>query len=93
MITREDIEKLATLARIKISDEEKESLRVDIENILGYVKSVEGFQASEKINTVGPIHNVMRDDVVTHTTGEYTESLLAVAPARQGNYVKVKKIL
>jgi Asp-tRNA(Asn)/Glu-tRNA(Gln) amidotransferase C subunit len=35
----------------------------------------------------------MRDDSVTHTPGEFTEDILNNAPDREGNYLKVKKIL
>lgn len=92
MITREDIDKLAILARIDISDTEKESLRGDIDSILAYVGQVQNLQV-EVGKDVPVLHNVMRDDVVTHTSSEYTEDLLNLAPAREGNYLKVKKIL
>jgi len=92
MITREDIEKLASLARIKITDEEKESMRTDIESILAYVGQVKDLSGTVKDESPA-LRNVMRDDVVTHTSGEFTESLLALAPSREGNYLKVKKIL
>jgi aspartyl-tRNA(Asn)/glutamyl-tRNA(Gln) amidotransferase subunit C len=92
MISREDIDKLATLARIQISDSEKESLRTDIDSILAYVGQVQNLQVEAGKN-VPALHNVMRDDVVTHTSGEYTEDLLRLAPSREGQYVKVKKIL
>ncbi len=35
----------------------------------------------------------MRDDADPHEAGLYTEDLLKAAPGRDGNYVKVKKIL
>ena len=92
MITSVDIEKLASLARIKISDEEKESMRTDIESILAYVGQVKDLSGTVKDESPA-LRNVMRDDVVTHTSGEFTESLLALAPSREGNYLKVKKIL
>ena len=92
MITIGDIEKLASLARIKLSGEEKESMSKDIESILDYVSQVKNISA-DVARDIPVVHNVMRDDVVTHESGEYTEALLSLAPAREGNYVKVKKIL
>jgi aspartyl-tRNA(Asn)/glutamyl-tRNA(Gln) amidotransferase subunit C len=91
-ISREDIDKLAVLARIQISDSEKESMRGDIESILAYVGQVQNVQL-EVGKDIPPLRNVMRDDVVTHTSGEFTEDLLNLAPAREGQYLKVKKIL
>jgi aspartyl-tRNA(Asn)/glutamyl-tRNA(Gln) amidotransferase subunit C len=92
MITREEIEKLATLSRIQISDEEKESMSKDIESILEYVGQIKNISTSVDRETPS-LRNVMRDDVVTHESGEFTDDLLSLAPAREGNYLKVKKIL
>lgn len=92
MITREDIEKLANLSRIKISDAEKDSMQKDIESILEYVGQVKNI-STPSATEVPELRNIMRDDIVTHESGEYTDDLLACAPARDGNYLKVKKIL
>jgi len=92
MISREEIEKLAVLARVKISAEEKESMRKDIESILEYVGQVKNVSVDPK-REIPVLHNVLRDDVVTTRAGEYTEDLLRLAPSREGNYLKVKKIL
>lgn len=91
---KKDIAHLATLARIKLTDEEQEALAGDITNILGYVSEINeitGKETGEK--KVGPLHTVMRDDGEPHEGGIYTEDLLSAAPERDGQYVKVKKIL
>ena len=103
MITLEDIEKLAQLARINVSLEEKDSIRKDIEGILAYVGRVKDMASGEINNQAREeakeesetpaVYNVMRKDVVTHESGEYTEVLLKAAPSRLGDYFKVKKIL
>ena len=41
----------------------------------------------------GEVRNVFREDKDPHLPGEFTEDLLAEAPRRQDNFVKVKKIL
>jgi aspartyl-tRNA(Asn)/glutamyl-tRNA(Gln) amidotransferase subunit C len=91
---KEDIEHLAGLARIALSDTEKESLAQDITNILGYVSEIKEITAEvtdEK--KVGELNNVMREDTDPHEPGIYTEELLNAAPERHGQYLKVKKIL
>lgn len=98
MITTEDIQKLAELSRIKIAPEEQESLRTEIESILGYVDQIKkASQASDVVVTpvieTGALHNVMREDGEPHMPSEFTEKILANAPAREENYLKVKKIL
>ena len=92
MITKTDIQKLASLARIDISPEEAESLTVEIDAILGYVGQIQNISA-EEVKEVPALRNVMRDDVVTHTSGEFSEDILKLVPQREGNYLKVKKIL
>ncbi len=92
MITTKDIQNLAQLARIEISENEAESLTGEIDSILAYVSQVQNISAdSEKKDLV--LKNVMREDVVTNATGEFAENLLSLAPQREGNYLKVKKIL
>ena len=39
------------------------------------------------------VRNVMREDGPAHETGAYSEALLKEAPAREGDAVRVKKIL
>ena len=87
---------LAKLARIKISDTEAESLSNEFEAILNYVGEVKEISKSESSNLAKeafPLRNMMREDGEGHEPGLYTEKILSEAPARSGDYVKVKKIL
>ncbi len=93
-IKKEDIEHLATLARIELTEHETEQFAHDISSILGYVSEITdltGTGAPEK--KVGALYNVFREDTDPHEAGKYTDDLLALAPERQGQYLKVKKIL
>jgi aspartyl-tRNA(Asn)/glutamyl-tRNA(Gln) amidotransferase subunit C len=106
-ISRDDVKKLAALARIKISPDEEENLAKDMENILAYVTQIQEFSAtaSEKSAASGTaksadgrrekarVRNVLRPDENPHEPSAFTEEILAEAPKRQGEYVKVKKIL
>ena len=94
MITTEDIKHLADLSRIEVSSAEAEKLTGEIDSILGYVGQIKNAtEGGEEKTTVPLLHNVMREDMVTHEPKEYTEAILANAPARDGDYLKVKKIL
>jgi aspartyl-tRNA(Asn)/glutamyl-tRNA(Gln) amidotransferase subunit C len=91
MIQKEDITHLATLARVHIDETELASMTTDIERILEYVGQVNTVDTSvvpEFIHT-----NIMRDDVVTHASGAYTQAVLDNAPQTERGFVKVKKIL
>lgn len=90
------MEKLATLARIDISAEEAENLSHEFESILGYVSEVKSV-ASTSDKELGvedfALKNVWREDAEPHDSGLYTEKILNEAPEREGDYIKVKKIL
>jgi aspartyl/glutamyl-tRNA(Asn/Gln) amidotransferase C subunit len=96
-MNKAEVLKLATLARIEISDAEAESLSHEFEQILNYVGEV------KKVSGVGGVEekrmedfvlrNVMRADENPHESGKFTEAILKEAPAREGDYIKVKKIL
>lgn len=91
---REDITHLAALARITVTDEEVDELKANITDALAYVSVVSDITADlDMTKKVGARYNVFRKDEVTNEPGAHTETLLAEAPARQDNYLKVKKIL
>ena len=92
MISKQDIEKLANLSRLSLSDSEKEFFPGEIDAILGYVAHINSLSSS--VSEVSHVNvNTLRDDVVVHGSNEFSESLLANAPQREGQYVKVKKII
>ncbi len=92
MISIQDVEKLANLSRLALTEAEKASFSNEIGAILGYIGQINSLaEQSPKINYSSI--NVLRDDVVVHGSGEYTHKLIANAPESEGNYVKVKKIL
>ncbi len=92
MITKEDIKNLADLARIEVTESDAESLTGEIDAILGYVSKINEISV-DGTGEIPVIRNIMREDVVTHKSGEYTEAILNNAPSREGSYLKVKKIL
>lgn len=91
---KKDILHLATLSRIRISDEEASSLTKDIESVLEYVSEINSITADVSLTKkVGAVYNVFRDDVVQNEGGSYTDALLKEAPSVKGRHLQVKKIL
>lgn len=100
---KETIDKLAQLARIDIREEEAQNLAGELGTILKYVDEirsvpeVKGGMGEEKKKEDFPNRNVLREDDPpaggAHEGGLYTEELLDSAPEREGEYIKVKKIL
>lgn len=92
MITKEEIKKLADLSRMEMSLNEIDNFTGEVDSILQYVGQISKIDGS-LAHTTPKLRNVMRDDTPQNTSGQYTEDILKNAPARQGNYLKVKKIL
>lgn len=91
---RDKVLKLATLARIDISEQEAESFSGEFETILGYVGEVKSATADLLDSTTKntPINNVWREDSEPHESGHYTEKILKEVPKREGDFIKVKNI-
>ena len=81
---------------LRLETAEAEKLAGEFEAILTYVGEVKkiapGADAGQKPAELA-LKNVLREDANPHESGIYTEAVLANAPAREGEYVKVKKIL
>ena len=97
MISREDIVKLASLSRLKLSEEEIVRMQGEMTSILAYVDKLKTAAGSETGPVMSVNKNVMREDANPHATGEFTDRLIELAPrkevTKEGKFVKVKKIL
>lgn len=93
MLKKEDIEHLATLARISVSEEEKESFAEQLDSVLGYVSELNKVVTiEESAPEAGELRNVMRDDDMPNVGGEFTDAILENAPHKEDGYVKVGQI-
>lgn len=92
---RADIEHLASLARIRLSEEEMERLPAELSSIVEYVSVVSDIAGDDAAAApqVGVRHNVFRQDKVTNEPDQYTKDILAEMPETDGRFMKVKKIL
>ena len=86
-----DVENLAQLARLELTEEEKKELLSDMYSILWYVKQIE----EVKIGEVEPeynLRNVWREDEIVPR--EFSKELISEQfPNSQDGFLKVKKIL
>jgi aspartyl-tRNA(Asn)/glutamyl-tRNA(Gln) amidotransferase subunit C len=93
-ITTQDIEKLAQLARVGLTDREKESLAAEMTSILEYVKQLDEVDVTnvEPTSQVTGLKNVTRDDtVISSNIGR--DELLSNAPDIENGFIKVKTVL
>lgn len=100
MISKNEIKKLADLARLEVADGEAEELASEMGAILEYIGQVKeiagnGLEASLKIMGVGGDVNVnvMREDDNPTPSGTYSKEPIIEFPQKQEDYLKVKKIL
>ena len=93
-ITTDDVRHLAQLSNLQISDDEVDTLRGDLENILGYIEQLSELDTTgvEPTYQVTGLENVWRADEV-QDPGVSREQLLELAPERTDNSVKVPKVL
>jgi len=89
---KEDLDKLAKLSRLSLTDEEKEKLALEFDSILGYVSEIEKVSVGERVLEAGLLRNVMREDGEPHESGLYTEAILNNAPDTEDGYLKVKQV-
>ena len=87
-----DINALAKLARLEVSDEELARLEKEIPEILGFVETIQKVETDAEGHG-GGLHNVMREDANPHESGIYTDDLLKAAPATQDNQIVVKQVI
>ena len=94
MITIEELEHLATLSRIKLTDDDKKSLVKEFDSILTYVDQLKKVDVSmDAEGRVGAVKNVMRKDEAKPISIEDRERLLKEFPNRVDDFVAVKKII
>jgi aspartyl/glutamyl-tRNA(Asn/Gln) amidotransferase C subunit len=92
LFTESDLDNLSRLARIDINPEEKQKMLSDMQAILGYVSEINDV-SGEIVRGEESLYNVVREDVITNGSGEYTSAILANAPATRNGYVEVMQVL
>jgi len=92
-ISRNDVEHVAHLARLHLTDEELDRLQAQLSNILDAIETLRDVDTSH----VGPtasviaLENVMREDVVTGSMPR--DVTLANAPLRDDPFLRVPTVL
>ncbi len=90
-ISDETIEYVGILAKLELSQEEKEQAKKDMEKMLDYIDTLNELDTSgiEPMSHVFPVKNVFREDVVTN--GDDREEILRNAPeSKNGAFVVPK---
>ena len=92
-ITKEEVKKVAHLARLELNENEINTHAEQLEKILEYIKQLEKIDTKDVPCTTRAIEviNVFREDEKKDC--DFTEELLELSPSREDDYFKVPKII
>ena len=92
-ISDETIEYVGILAKLELSEEEKDAANNDLEQMLDYIDTFNDLDTAgiDPMSHVFPVQNVFREDVVTN--GDNKEATLANAPLRKEDSFEVPKTI
>lgn len=92
-IDKSDVEHVAKLARIEVSEAEKEEFTQELSGILDYVSELEGTPTGDDIEPIAQIsglENVIREDKIEPSCNR--DLMLENAQEKKDGFIKVKKI-
>jgi aspartyl-tRNA(Asn)/glutamyl-tRNA(Gln) amidotransferase subunit C len=92
-ISRQDVEHVAYLARLGLTEDEVDRMSQQLSNILDHMRAIDALDTSAIPPTaqVIPLQGVMRDDEVRPSFDR--QAILKNAPRRQGEYFLVPPVL
>lgn len=93
MISKEEVQHIAKLARLELTEQETEKMQKDLTAILDYFEVLKGApKPGVELHLVKP-NNATRKDVAVQKPASLANNLIAGAPDKKDNYIKVKAIL
>lgn len=95
MLSRHEVQHIAKLARLHLSDEELERYRTDLSSILDYVAQLQDLDVSDvqPMSHSVEVENVFREDVSRSESPQRVNALFEAAPKKEGGYIRTKGIL
>lgn len=92
-ITQKELEHVTHLARLTLSDQELDTIRGQLDNILSYIDKLGELDTSgiEPTTHVFSVNNAFREDVVTESLSR--KDSLANAPLQSKDSFQVPKII
>lgn len=97
MLTKKEVEKIAGLARLGISEEEKSKFVEDLSLVIGYVQKLSevNIEKIEPMTGGTNLESITRKDDATKdiANDEMKADILNAAPSKENGYFKVPSIL
>ncbi len=93
MISKDDVKKVAKLARLGITEKEAENFQKELSAVLEYFELID----EADVSNINPTHHsaegLLREDKVINEKDLVVEKLIESAPEKKERYIKVKAIL
>ncbi len=91
MMQDEIIDKVSILAKLELSEEEREQAKKDMEKMLGYIDKMKELDTEgvEPMSHIFPIQNVFREDIVANSNAR--GELMANSPEEKNGMFVVPK--
>jgi aspartyl-tRNA(Asn)/glutamyl-tRNA(Gln) amidotransferase subunit C len=92
-LTREEVQRVALLAQLRLMPEELEQLTDQLQKILQYMEKLNELDTSaiEAFTHAVNVSNVFREDIISNAPN--TKAILANAPAKTKTFFRVPKII
>ena len=93
-LSREEVQKIANLGRLSLSEAEIQKLSNDLGKILDYAGTLGELDTSSTEPMVGALEftHIVRNDEIITTSVEERAAMLANAPDSEDTYIKVPKM-
>jgi aspartyl-tRNA(Asn)/glutamyl-tRNA(Gln) amidotransferase subunit C len=88
-----DIEKVARLARLELSEKEKETFQSQLDQILTHMEQLNRMDTAgvEPTSHAIPVYNAFREDETRPSSPK--EEVMAIAPEEEEGYYRVPRII
>ncbi len=93
-VSIEEIEKIATLARLSLTEEEKNRYAEQLSQVLGYIDMLNEVDTSQVEETcqVTELSDIVRKDEAIPSSEEKRKKLIAQFPDKMGDLLRVKAV-
>ena len=94
-ISLEEVEHIAELARIELTEKEKRKFSDELSDILGYVEQLQKVNTKniEPVSQVTGLVNVVRKDVAEDFREDGRKIIISNFPEEKGGCIKVKQVM
>ena len=94
MLSKSEVQKIASLARIEITDEEAEKYSKELSDILGFVEKLNEADTEnvEPIAHITGAENITREDKIIEYSEETKNNIIKNFPEKKDRFDKVKAV-